>query len=54
MAQTPVARPNDAGNAKMPDSTIDPITSAMSAARELPISFVRRWGHDGERPSSRT
>jgi len=30
----PAARPNDAGNAKMPDPTIDPITSAMSAVRE--------------------
>ena len=30
----PVARPNDAGNAKMPEPTIDPITSAMSALRD--------------------
>jgi hypothetical protein len=30
----PVACPNDAGNAKMPDPTIDPTTSAMSALRE--------------------
>ena len=30
----PVTRPNDAGNAKMPDPTMDPITSATSALRE--------------------
>ena len=30
----PVARPNDEGNAKMPEPTIDPITSAMSAVRD--------------------
>ncbi len=30
----PVARANAAGNAKMPEPTIDPITSAISALRE--------------------
>lgn len=30
----PVVRPNWAGNAKMPEPTIDPITSAISALRE--------------------
>jgi len=30
----PVACPNGAGNAKMPEPTIDPITRAMSALRE--------------------
>lgn len=30
----PVVRPNDAGRAKMPEPTIDPTTSAMSALRE--------------------
>ncbi|MGY3459930.1 hypothetical protein ACVWW5_005380 [Bradyrhizobium sp. LM3.4] len=32
--RTPVACPNDAGSAKMPEPIIDPITSAMSALRE--------------------
>ena len=31
---TPVTRPNDAGSAKMPEPTIDPITSATSALRD--------------------
>src|SRR5262245_60288310 len=31
---TPVARPKAAGRAKMPEPTIDPITSAVSALRE--------------------
>ncbi|BAR59009.1 hypothetical protein NK6_5854 [Bradyrhizobium diazoefficiens] len=29
-----MVRPNAAGNAKIPEPTIDPITSAMSAFRE--------------------
>ncbi|HEY7959887.1 MAG TPA: hypothetical protein VID20_07500 [Sphingomicrobium sp.] len=30
----PVARPDDAGDAKAPHPTIDPITSAVGALRE--------------------
>jgi hypothetical protein len=37
---TPVTRPNEAGNAKIPEPTIDPITSAVSALRD---SFGSAW-----------